>query len=238
MIAPYYEHDGIVIYHADCREVLPALGPVDHVLTDVPYSDDTHDGARRTPAEKLLDFPSIAIDDLRSILGLVALRRWGVLTCDWQHVLPLKNDPPRGWRFMRHGLWVKPNPTPQFTGDRPGQGFEAVAILHGAAKGIRKRPAWNGGGLPAVWTHPKISGVHPTQKPEGLRLDWVLQFTDLGDTIVDPFMGSGTTLVAAKRLGRRAVGIERRERDCAQAVQRLQQGSLELFAAPVLEGVS
>ncbi len=51
-LKPYYEQDGIAIYHGDCRDVLPALGPVDHVMTDPPYSDDTHEGARTTGDEK------------------------------------------------------------------------------------------------------------------------------------------------------------------------------------------
>ena len=89
---------------------------------------------------------------------------------------------------------------------------------------------WNGGGLPATWTHCKVAGLHPTGKPESLLLEWVDQFTDAGETILDPFMGSGTTGAAAKRIGRKFIGIELEERYCETAARRLSQGSLaEMF---------
>jgi site-specific DNA-methyltransferase (adenine-specific) len=227
-VQPYYEQDGITIYCGDCREVLPQTGTVDHVITDPPYSETTHDGARTgdaTNAGVLVDFASVEASGVRDVLGLIRGRRWAVLTTDWQHVLPLKNEPPAGWRFVRHGVWVKPNGTPQFTGDRPAQGWEAVAILHAGTKG---RMRWNGGGLPATWTHLKVASLHPTGKPEPLIAQWVEQFTDKGDLILDPFMGSGTTLVAAKRLGRRAIGIEINEKYCEIAAKRLAQAVLPL----------
>jgi site-specific DNA-methyltransferase (adenine-specific) len=221
---PYYQQDGITIYHGDCREVLPQLPEVDHVISDPPYSDDTHSGARTGRGDvALVDFNSTSADLVRETLALVRVKRWGVMTVDWQHVLPLKAVPPRGWKFVRHGVWIKPNGTPQFTGDRPAQGWEAVAILHADVNG---RMRWNGGGLPATWTHCKVSGLHPTGKPEPLLLDFVTQFTDAGETVLDPFMGSGTTLVAAKRLGRTAIGIELEERYCEIAARRLSQGAL------------
>jgi site-specific DNA-methyltransferase (adenine-specific) len=227
-MTPYYDDAGITIYHGDNRLVLPTLTVVDHVMTDPPYSDDTHTGARTGDLEGVLvDFASISSNIIRQTLELCQIRRWAVLTCDWQHVLPLKIHPPRGLVFVRHGIWVKPNPTPQFTGDRPGQGFEAVAILH--AEG---RMRWNGGGLPAIWRDLKVAGFHPTGKPEGLLQDWVKKFTDAGETILDPFMGSGTTLVAAKQLGRRAIGIELEEKYCEIAAKRLQQDYLFVPETP------
>jgi DNA modification methylase len=72
--------------------------------------------------------------------------------------------------------------------------------------------------------------VHPTQKPEALML-WCLGFFPLARTVLDPFMGSGTTLCAAKRIGRKAIGIELQEKYCELSVSRLRQGSLaEMFA--------
>lgn len=227
---PYFEEGGIAIYHGDCREIAPSLGPVDHMISDPPYSDTTHEGARTggslDTVKVLVNFASVTVDDVRAMIASADVRRWVVLTVDWQHVLPLKQQPPAGYRFIRHGAWVKPNGTPQFTGDRPAQGWEAVAILH---REVRGRMRWNGGGLPAVWTHCKVAGLHPTGKPEPLLADFVTAFTEPGDLILDPFMGSGTTLVVAKRLGRRAIGIEQEERYCEVAAQRLRQGALDLF---------
>lgn len=225
----YYGDGSCVIYHGDCRDVLADISTVDHVMSDPPYSDTTHEGARTGDASDagvLIDFASASAGFVRGILARIPCRRWAVLTCDWQHVLPLKQEPPNGWKFVRHGAWVKPNGTPQFTGDRPAQGWEAVAILHANVPG---RMRWNGGGLPAVWTHCKVAGLHPTGKPEPLLMEWVNLFTDAGETILDPFMGSGTTLVAAKRLGRKAIGIELEERYCEIAAKRLAQGALDLF---------
>lgn len=218
---PYYQDEAVTIWHGDCRDVVPTIGPVDHVMTDPPYSDDTHDGARTGEAASagvLVNFASTDAKAISDVLSACQARRWGILTTDWQHVLPLKVSPPKGWKFVRHGVWVKPNGTPQFTGDRPAQGWEAVAILHADVKGKMR---WNGGGLPATWTHCKIAGLHPTGKPEPLLADWVTLFTDEGDLILDPFGGSGTTAVAAKRLGRRCILIEREERYCEIAARRL-----------------
>jgi site-specific DNA-methyltransferase (adenine-specific) len=228
-MTPYYQDDAVTLWHGDCREILPTLEAVDHVITDPPYSDTTHTGARTgdaTTAGVLVDFAATEAEAIAEVLAACKARRWGVLTMDWQHVLPLKVRPPAGWKFVRHGVWVKPNGTPQFTGDRPAQGWEAVAIFHADVKG---RMRWNGGGLPATWTYPKVAGHHPTGKPELLLLDWVNLFTDPNDLILDPFGGSGTTAVAAKRLGRRCILIEREEKYCEVAAKRLSQGALDLF---------
>jgi site-specific DNA-methyltransferase (adenine-specific) len=233
-VKPYYEDAAVTLYHGDCREILPTLEQVDHVITDPPYSDDTHDGARTgdaTAAGVLVTFASTDAQCIADVLGACKARRWAILTTDWQHVLPLKVSPPKGWKFIRHGVWVKPNGTPQFTGDRPAQGWEAVAILHADVKG---RMRWNGGGLPATWTYCKVAGLHPTGKPEPLLMDWVTLFTDPGDVILDPYCGGGTTLVAAKRLGRKAIGIELKEEHCEATAGRLSMrwmanGPLDLF---------
>jgi DNA modification methylase len=68
---------------------------------------------------------------------------------------------------------------------------------------------WNGGGHHAVWQCSIASGNHPTEKPLPLLSKWTQQFTDKGETILDPFMGSGTTGVAAVQMGRKFIGIER-----------------------------
>ena len=94
---------------------------------------------------------------------------------------------------------------------------------------------WNGGGHAALWTHNIAKGNgrpdHPCPKPEPLMCELVRQFTDPGETILDPFAGSGTTLIAAKRLGRKAIGIEINEQYAETAATRLQQGALALFEA-------
>lgn len=226
-MTPYYDDGTVQIFHGDCREVLPGLSAVDHVITDPPYSDVTHAGARGGEGDTVLvDFAAVTDADVRRYFDLIDARRWIIATVDWRHVRELERRPPGRYRFVRFGVWVKPNGAPQFTGDRPATGWEAIAILHRAGDKMR----WNGGGHHAVFTHAKINGQHPTAKPEALLIELVDAFTDAGETVLDPFMGSGTTLVAAKRLGRKAIGIELEEKYCEIAAQRLAQGSL--FSQP------
>lgn len=257
-LTPYYQDEAVTLYHGDCRDVLPTLEAVDHTISDPPYSDYVHSKSRQgcrpltgsvsggsfsSPANfnraKEFGFDAMTAD-LRLFCGQQfgrLTRRWVLVfsdvesRADWEYVLV--ND--GGVEYIRCGAWIKIGATPQFTGDRPATGFEAITICHRSG---RKR--WNGGGSHAVWSYPIVlnrSGtdprLHTTQKPEPLMRELVALFTDAGDLILDPFMGSGTTLVAAKRLGRRAIGIEREEKYCEVAAKRLQQSALDLsFTEP------
>ena len=149
-----------------------------------------------------VDFDSIAEEKFITFCGYaVALaRRWVILTCEWRYVAALEKA---GLPLVRFGIWHKRDGAPQFSGDRPAMGWEAVAILHRQGK---KR--WNGGGHHAVWVCNVERGEHPTQKPLKLLLDWVKNFTDEGEAVLDPFMGSGSTGVACMKLGRKFIGIE------------------------------
>ena len=229
---PYYSRDGIEVYHGDCLDVLPTLEAVDHVITDPPYSAQTHVGARSLKSDKRaggdgsnagrIAFASIEAADIRRAFELCAPKRWLIATVDWRHVKELEDCPPVGMRFVRHGVWVKPDGAPQFTGDRPATGWESVAILHS----LGDRMQWNGGGNRAVWIHNIAREAHPTAKPLGLVKQWIEQFTDPGDLILDPFAGSLTTLVAAHQLGRRAIGIELSKEYIDAGIERLRQGVL------------
>lgn len=237
-----------VVVESDCLNVLPLMidGCVDHAITDPPYSKDLYSRTRTNKGSGLrpngkpvwsgegaastspMQLASDAIGSIDEILDVVAAemirlsRRWIIAFHD------IEID--QRWRdafgsiYVRTGIWVKPDAMPQVTGDRPAQGFEACTIAH--RKG-RKR--WNGGGLPAVWTHNTSKGHerpdHPCPKPLSLMLDLVELFTDPGDLVLDPFAGSGTTGVACIRLGRRFIGIERDARYAAIATERLEAES-------------
>ena len=265
---PYYEGKGITIYNCDCREILPSLERVDHVLTDPPYARDVYvrlsgsvidrPNPNQKPGQKMprlsrLTIPTTgkegraihnlkdgglakmaagdigAIDEMledvaREIARLA--KRWSLVFSDaetihrWRSALE-----GAGMRYVRTGAWVKPDAMPQMSGDRPSVGFEPCTITH--AQGAMR---WNGGGSAAVWTYntAKVNRPnHPCPKPLPLMKRLVSLFSDPDEIIFDPFMGSGTTLLAAKELGRQAIGIEISEEFCEIAVNRLRQEVLQ-----------
>ncbi len=237
--------DGWTMHRGDCLDVLPTLERVEHVITDPPYSEYTHAKVRRggsvhLPDEDIPGRPRRAVISSEAVLGFPALqpgereacavefarivRRWILAFSDQEGAFPwVVANVAAGLDHVRIGQWVKLNATPQFTGDRPAIGAEAIVIAHPAG---RKR--WNGGGRHGVWTFAieinrggANAREHTTQKPVDLMLALVADFTDPGETILDPFAGSGTTGVAALRLGRQFVGVEKDARYFAIACERL-----------------
>jgi len=204
---PVILHSGsVILYNADCLDILPTLEPgsVDAVVTDPPYDAKTHNGARygfRATSSKIPFAPitpaSIVPDLLRVASG------WAIAFCSLEMYGAYRDAAGEAW--VRAGFWRRTNGVPQFTGDRPGQPGEGLAIMHAG----RRRKAWNRHGHHAFWEYPIVSGgPHPTTKPLPLMENLVRDFTAEGDTILDPFMGSGTTGVACIRTGRKFIGIE------------------------------
>jgi site-specific DNA-methyltransferase (adenine-specific) len=197
----------------DCLELMKGIpdGSVDAVITDPPYSEKTKAGARtrnddRHGGDNFVTF-SVTLSELKSRLDECGrlCRGWFVASVDWRHGIELETNPPVGMRFIRAGAWVKTNSAPQFTGDRPAPGWEFIAILHS----VNTTLSWNGGGSRAVWQSSiENNNGHPTPKPLALMMQWISEFTNPGDTVLDPFMGSGTTGVACVKLGRNFIGME------------------------------
>ena len=226
-MSPWKEKIGsgdATLYMGDCRDILPTLGRVDAVITDPPYGESaTHAGHLSSvmlkngePAGQALGFDGIRGDELvgMAVAWVEAATRWVVFTCEWKYLHLLDE---RGL-LVRFGIWRKPDGAPQFTGDRPGTGWEAVAICHRPGK---KR--WNGGGHHAFWEYPKgqNNSGHPTGKPLGLFKDFVFDFTEPSEIVIDPFMGSGTTGVACIDMGRRFIGIEQESKHFEVACERI-----------------
>jgi DNA modification methylase len=209
---PYYQADGITIYCADCLDVLPHV-TADVVITDPPYGIALDTRARWSWLD---DHIPIAGDgepfDPSALLSLgLPSMLWGA-----NHYASRLPDS-RGWvacdKATRNDLDLK-------------QAEIEFAWTNFLARPRCFRHMWSG----AFRASERGTRWHPAQKPVALLL-WCMRLAPPG-TILDPFMGSGTTLVAAKQLGRRAIGIELEEKYCAIAVKRLAQ--TELFAAPAV----
>lgn len=232
----YYQDELITLYHGDCRQMLTGMADesVAAVLTDPPYTDRTHSKARKKLTASsvsaviesgVTSFAAITDADLKSLLSSMGRvsQGWVVATLDYRHAAAFDNEPPVGLKVQRLGVWVKTNPTPQLSGDRPAQGWESIAYMHRDDR----RSKWHGGGAHGNYVAPiPPSEGHPTAKPMPLMAQWVRWFTEPGDIVLDPFVGSGTTLRAAKNEGRRAIGVEIDERYCEIAARRLAQDTL------------
>ena len=213
----------------DCLDV--DLPQVDHIICDPPYEASLHASknslrgpvrADTGPDLKGLDFA--AIDDIRQ--EVVSLGQhcqgWFIAFCTSEGVWPWAQEiNASSMKYKRACVWVKPDSTPQLNGQGPAQGAEHF-VCAWAGTGHAK---WNAGGKRGVYTHcvngPERHGEHPTEKPISLMADILTDFTNEGDTILDPFMGSGTTGIAAQRLGRKFIGIEKNEKYFEIACARL-----------------
>jgi site-specific DNA-methyltransferase (adenine-specific) len=219
---PYYEHAGITIYHGDCREILPALDAVDCLITDPPYGVEfagkmTKHSDRRGDLEVYDDTEAYFRDVVLSGVGLALglCKRAAIFTGTRRlHEYPPATD---------IGGIVCPNGA-----GRSAWGFGCFhpVAFYGTSpfmqEGLGARPTAR-----AIY-HPGMhvtgeSYEHPCQKPIEF-MTWVVETASLpGQTILDPFAGTGTTLAAAKQLARRAIGIEIEEKYCEIAANRLSQ---------------
>lgn len=233
------------LYCGDSLEIAPAIGRVSHLITDPPYEATTHkalDGkntARRNdgrPASAAVDFDPI--DEIREKVVAMGANcdGWFLAFCTPEGVWPWAqsiNESPM--KYKRACVWVKPDSMPQLNGQGPGAGAENF-VAAWAGTGHAK---WNAGGKRGVYTHcvngPERHGVHPTEKPRRLMAEIIADFTSEGETILDPFAGSGTTGVAAVRLGRNFIGIEKDPRYFAIMCDRIdkaqRQGDLFIEGA-------
>jgi site-specific DNA-methyltransferase (adenine-specific) len=205
---PYYDHAGITIYHGDCREILPELPKVDLVLTDPPYGVGfQYSGVFEDSFGEWTHLVACLIDHYKTSADCMMLSTskiegeqwiWRYHPPDWRICWYKGACPARchvGFKDWEPiFVWGKCWSTPFH------DYFHAAPIQHARAmKTIH----------------------HPCPKPIKWARHLVLKST--AGTILDPFMGSGTTLVAAKELGRKAIGIEIEEKYCEIAVERLRQ---------------
>lgn len=235
---PYFDRDGITIFCGDCRDVLPTLPKVDLVLTDPPYnigspqriSDmrtggrliggdfGTFDNGAITPDEW---FPLVPKTVVVSFYGSRQMHRL---------IQAAENA---AYEVIQDFHWCKSNPPVPMRSVGFSWGVESGYVFRPA--GTKHKHNNDAGICPNYKISPLCAGAertdHATQKPLKV-MKWLVNHWSFPEqTILDPFMGSGTTLVAAKLLGRRAIGIEINEDYCRIAVERLRQGVLQFTEA-------
>jgi DNA modification methylase len=236
------------LHLGDCIAGMATLadGSVDHVITDPPYSDHVHakqwigaalteqGGKRMSTAHTGLGFDALTSEVATAALAQIVrvATRWTAAFCDLEgmhHWIDWGRS--AGLDYVRSCIWDKVDSAPQFTGDRPASSAEAIVLLH--PKGKKK---WNGGGERNVFRF-AVNGErgdkpHPSTKPVALMEKLISLFTDPGDLILDPFAGSGTTGVAAIRLGRRFIGWEKDPKYYAIAMKRLEAAREQMTIFP------
>jgi DNA modification methylase len=214
-MTPYYEHAGITIYHGDCREILPTL-TWDATVTDPPYGLNFPYLSYKDTRESLVQlihevFPCLQAHRTFVLcgptqIGLYPQPQWvGVVT--W--------DTTGSFGAYGYNQWT---PVLCYGADLPGFGN-----INGLLKGDVLRIS---GGAGVGFQRSADEVEHTCPKPMTVMEKVLQRYTRLGDTVLDPFMGSGTTCVAAKEAGRRAIGIEIEERYCEIAADRLRQDVL------------
>ena len=214
------------LYLGDCREVLPTLGPasVDMLWTDPPYGHKNHDGDlnSRLNEHRNLESKPIANDgaaEMRELVDFALCEATRILKPDcccccccccggggpsptFAWVADRMDS--KGLSFFHAVVWDKNNPG---LGWRYRRQYEMVMVSH--LKGGKL--AWNEteSAVPNIFKMmPPRERKHPNEKPLQLVHQFVRKHTNHGDLILDPFMGSGTTGVAALQLGRKFIGIE------------------------------
>ena len=246
---PFYEHGGITIYHGDCLDVLSKIpsASVDAVVTDPPYcSGGSLEAQKNTPAQGLRSktvqdeaFEWFSADNM-STAGLVALlrsvlvcsrrflkaNRSAFIFCDWRMV---PNISPAlessGLRFRNMLVWDKGNAG-------LGCGFRpAHELVLEYANGATEYFSTTGSNVLRFARVSSLTKEHGAQKPVPLIAQILSVASPPGGVVLDPFVGSGTTLVAAQQTGRRAIGIEVEERYCEIAAKRLEQEMLPFSPA-------
>jgi site-specific DNA-methyltransferase (adenine-specific) len=219
-----------VLNEGDCLRGMADLpdGSADVVITDPPYEAEAHTSHRLVARAggKLevepLTFPPITEEQRAESARQMArlARRWILVFCQVEAAMKWRAALEAGGAvYKRTCQWIKPDGKPQYSGDRPGIGYESIVACHAPG-----RSTWNGGGSHGVFIMNKSGDPrtgHQTQKPLALMERLVRLFSDQGELILDPFTGSGSTGVAALRLGRRFAGWEMNPEYAEMARRRL-----------------
>lgn len=224
---PYYEDEWVTLYHGDCREVTAWL-EADVLVTDPPYGVSWDAGGQRVNSQGVVTPPRVVriAGDRDTLARDAALAAWGnrpaIVFGAWRA--------PRPANVRARLLWHKSSKNPGLgCNDLPWYPVDEEIYVLGRGF-VMDRPHPN-----VITTNERRDGAagatatigHPTPKPMVL-MEHLLARCDPKWVVADPFSGSGSTLLAARNLARRAIGVELEERYCETAARRLAQGSLDL----------
>lgn len=243
---PAYQDEYVTLYHGNTYELLPlfvaSLGEqkVDHIIMDPPYSARVQNNSRTpqqsggymTAKKRTFRFKPMDRKQMKLLAPWIraVCKRWCLIFTDdkinhdWRQVVGTDH-----FQHIAQMVYWKHRGAPQLSGDRPAQWQEFIECFHPTGK-----KKWNGGGKPGRYeATPESWSENQGVKPIKIMREIVADFCLPGELVLDPFAGLGTTLLACKQRGVRAVGIEADEACLRMAIRRLSQENLPLdFEAP------
>jgi len=218
---PYYEREGITIYHGDCRDIMRNLDcRVDFVLTDPPYNiGKKYKGYNdKKPKD---EFWSLIDQSFQLAYTLLVDKAHLTFTCAqkqvWDYKLLLE---PMGLTFRHIGVWHNPG---RKAGSFPGQWTYCwEPVMDFTKGGFKKLNNSNSVGHMDIWIErPPNDSKHPARRPMECWTYLVEMLSDGGDLVLDPFLGSGTTLIACAKMNRFGIGIDVSEEYCEESAKRI-----------------
>jgi site-specific DNA-methyltransferase (adenine-specific) len=232
--APYYEDELVTLYHGDARDLDLDDGSVDLLLTDPPYGMAFQSGWTATKSAAIRsDGVRQGIRTVRQVLGHLApsftTDMHALVFCHWESWPDFYDNLCAHFTIKNALVWWKHGGGMGDLRVEYAKDFEI--ILYGVRSLGREL---NGKRAGAVIECPRVPAARrhvPFEKPVELLSGLVGRHSQPAELVLDPFAGSGSTLVAAKKLGRRAIGVELEERYCEIAAKRLAQGVLDFGAA-------
>ena len=243
---PYYEQDGVMIYHGDCRDIMPTLPELNLVLTDPPYGLTANSWDIDLPvAEMLRHYKTVIMTASQPFAAKMIVSDLERFRHEWiwnktrgsnfanTSREPMKehetilcfSDPSWIYNPQHQQRSISGASRVRYSHDKKisSENYRDFKQLGRTFRSVDRVPS-------SIQTfNVERTGEHPTQKPVALFHYLVCTYSNDGDIILDPFMGSGTTLRAAKDLGRKAIGIEIEERYCEIAAKRMSQSVMALW---------
>lgn len=232
-MTPYYSKGSVSLYHGDCLDVLGSLPcKADALVTDPPFAFAGGISNGRSTECSDQFFRHWWKDVCRKLIPTLRVDGSGFIWCDWRTAAILgdgivPDEQVYGWRLAQMLFHYR---------EMPGQGqpFRSSVDMVAYARGPKHKdppiPNTTHNFISQYWYYGKHE-YHPSEKSVDIAKQLINWCSVPGDTILDPFAGSGTDLVAAKQLRRGAVGIELEERYCEIAAKRLEQEVLD-FGPP------